>query len=124
MGTLEAVQTFLKQKANERRLIMASNARLRNCVFMLALLGGTAIMSQNARADSVQGRGDFGGTWTRIEPSDQERWRNHYYSAPIYAAPSYGYGPSYYEPDYYGPTYYDYGPGVMFDGPSIGVVID
>jgi len=79
---------------------------------------------KNARADSVQGRGDFGGTWTRIEPSDQERWRNHYYSAPIYAAPSYGYGPSYYEPDYYGPTYYDYGPGVMFDGPSIGVVID
>ena len=60
----------------------------------------------------------------RIEPSDQERWRNHYYSAPIYAAPSYGYGPSYYEPDYYGPTYYDYGPGVMFGGPSIGVVID
>ena len=36
----------------------------------------------------------------------------------------YGYGPSYYEPDYYGPTYYDYGPGVMFGGPSIGVVID
>ena len=44
VGTLEAVQTFLKRKANERRLIMASNARLRNCVLMLALLGGTALM--------------------------------------------------------------------------------
>ena len=103
---------------------MASNARLRNCVLVLALVGGTAVMSQNASAGSVQGRGDFGGTWTRIEPSDQERWRHHYYSAPIYAAPSYGYGPSYYEPDYYGPTYYDYGPGVLFGGPSIGVVIE
>ena len=103
---------------------MAFNARLRNCVLMLALLGGTALMPQNACADSVQGRGDFGGTWTRIEPSDQERWPNQYYNGPIYAAPSYGYGPSYYEPDYYGPTYYDYGPGVIFGGPSIGVVID
>jgi len=87
MGTLEAVQTFLKQKANERTRV------------------------RTPFRDAA------------IEPSDQERWRNHYYSA-IYAAPSYGYGPSYYEPDYYGPTYYDYGPGVMFDGPSIGVVID
>jgi hypothetical protein len=103
---------------------VASSARPRNRVLVLALLGGATFMAQNACADSVQGRGDFGGTWTRIEPSDQERWSHHYYGAPIYAAPSYGYGPSYYEREYYGPTYYDYGPGVVFGGPSIGVVID
>ena len=104
---------------------MASNARLRNCVLVpLALVGGTTLMSQIASADSVQGRGDFGGTWTRIEPSDDERWHHHYGDAPVYVAPSYAYGPSYYEPNYYGPTYYDYGAGVVIGGPGIGVVIE
>jgi hypothetical protein len=37
VGTLEAVQTFLKRKANERKLIMASNARLRNLRYSAAL---------------------------------------------------------------------------------------
>jgi hypothetical protein len=99
---------------------MASNVRLLNCVLVFALLGGTALMPQIASADSLQRRGDFGGSWTRIGPSDHERWRYHYYSAPIYVAPSYGY----YEPDYYGPTYYGYGPGVAFGAPGIGVVIE
>jgi hypothetical protein len=100
---------------------MTSNVRLRNCVLVLALLGGTALLPQIASAGSVQGRGDFGGSWTRIGPSDHERWRYHYYGAPVYVAPSYAYGPSYY--NYYGPTYYDYGPGA-FGGPGIAVVID
>jgi hypothetical protein len=102
---------------------MAFNVRLRN-VLVLALLGGATLMPQIASAGSIQGRGDFGGTWTRIGPSDHERWRHRYYSAPIYVAPSYAYGPSYYEPDYYGPTYYDYGPGIAFGGPGIGVAIE
>ena len=104
---------------------MATNVRLRNCALVLALLGGTALMPQIASAGSIQGRGDFGGSWTRIGPSDHERWRHHYYySAPIYVAPSYAYGPTYYGPDYYGPTYYDYGPGIAFGAPGIGVAIE
>jgi hypothetical protein len=93
---------------------MASNVR--HGVIVLALLGGTALLPQIASAGSIQGRGDFGGTWTRIEPSDDERWHN----APIYVAPPYAYGPSYYEPDYYAP----YDPGIAFGGPGIGVVIE
>jgi hypothetical protein len=91
----------------------------------LALIGAVALLSPPASAGSIQHRGDFGGTWSRIGPSDNYRVRHrHYYGAPIYVAPSYAYDLDYGDPYYYGPpAYYDYGPGLAIGGPGIGFSI-
>jgi hypothetical protein len=95
---------------------------LRNGALALALIGGAALLPQPASADSFQEGGDFGGTWTRIGPSDQAGWRHErHYGAPIYVAPAYAYELDYAEPGNYGPPgYYDYGPGIAIGGPDIG----
>ncbi len=95
---------------------------LRSFALALALVGGAALISAPAQAGSLQDEGDFGGTWTLIGPSDQYR---HGYDGPVY-------GPGYYNPGpyaYYGPPFsdapddYDYGPGIAFIAPGIGVAI-
>jgi hypothetical protein len=93
---------------------------LRQGALALALLAGAALMPQAASAGSLQDRGDFGGTWAPIAPSDNQHWRyaeRHYYRGPVYAAPHYAYGPSYYAPEFYGPpVYYDDAPGLVAPG--------
>jgi hypothetical protein len=90
----------------------------------LALAGAVALLPQPASAGSIEHRGDFGGTWSRIGPSDNYRARHRYYGAPIYVAPSYAYDLDYGDPyDYGPPAYYDYGPGLAIGGPGIGFSI-
>lgn len=98
---------------------------LRYGAMALALIGGAALLPQAAAAESFQEGGDFGGTWTRIGPSDQTHWRDgRDYGAPIYVAPPYAYDLDYADPGYYGPpAYYDYGPGIAIGGPGIGFSI-
>ena len=96
---------------------------LRGGAIALALIAATAL-PQTTSAGSIQSRGDFGGTWTRIGPSDHWRHERHYYAAPVYMAPPYAYELDYGEPDDYGPpAYYDYGPGIAIGGPGIGLSI-
>jgi len=93
-------------------------------VTALALAGAVALLPQAASAGSIQHRGDFGGTWTRIGPSDNYRAHRRHYGAPVYAAPAYAYDLDYGDPYYYGPpAYYDYGPGVAIGGPGLGFSI-
>ena len=90
-----------------------------------ALVGGLTCVSVPALAASFHERGEFGGTWTYIGPSDQPVYRYRYvervapYPAPVYG-PAYVYDP--YDEPYYEP--YDYGPGIAIGGPGFGVGID
>jgi uncharacterized membrane protein len=104
------------QKANERRLSMRTT--LRNSAFVLTLIGGAALVSAPASANSIHNEGNFGGTWSSIGPSD---YSDRFYAgraAPLYEGPHvYVGGPGYAEgpPAYSGvsPYYgYTYGPGI------------
>jgi hypothetical protein len=101
---------------------------VRHGALALALLAGAALLPQAATAGSVHGRGDFGGNWIPIAPSDHYDWRytgRYYYSAPVYVAPNYVFGPSIYDPDFFGPPVYeDNGPGVALVAPDVGVAVD
>ena len=95
---------------------------LRHGALALALLAGAALMPQAASAGSLQDRGDFGGTWIPIAPSDHYHWRYagryHDYGAPIYVAPDYAYGPSIYDADFFGPPISDGGPDIALVPPE------
>ncbi len=100
----------------------------RNTALALGLMAGAALVTAPAMitpalANSVHNEGQFGGSWSRIEPSSgyyQHRrhagrvgplYGDRYYGRGYYAPrgyASYGYGPR----GYYGaPYYYDRGPG-------------
>jgi hypothetical protein len=89
--------------------------KLRYGALALGLVAGVALMTSPAAARSFHEDSDFGGTWSRIGPSDQYTTRHDYYR---YRAPDYHayYGPpAYYEPyDYYDPGYYGPRGGVSF----------
>jgi hypothetical protein len=103
--------------------------RLRNYAIALAVLGGVALVPMTASAESIHNRGNFGGSWNRIGPSDvgyrhhrhtyrNYGYRSYGYSAPRYYAPRYRYAPAYsYAP--YGYGYY--GPGVSIGGPGFSI---
>ncbi len=95
----------------------------RNVVIAAALVGGLACASAPAVAASFQEDGDFGGSWSRIGPSDSHHYRHRYVdrvSPYYYAVP--GYGPAYaYDEPYYD---YGYGPSIAYGGPDFGVSID
>lgn len=99
------------------------NTILRAGALTLTLLAGAALLPQAASAGSVHGRGDSGGTWTYVGPSDPEnrRYAGQYYdySGPVYVAPSYAYGPDYYVPDLSGAPVHD--PGTALVGPGVGL---
>jgi len=98
---------------------------MRHGALALTLLVGGALISQAASAGSLHDRGDFGGTWIYIAPSDHDHWRyaeRYHYGEPVYVAPHYAYGPGYYEPEPYGPpVYYGDGPGIALMAPGVGV---
>jgi hypothetical protein len=101
----------------------------RRTALALGLMAGATLITLPAAitpalANSVHNEGQFGGSWSRIEPSSgyyQHRrhaarvgplYGDRYYRGPGYAprgyASYYGYGPR----GYYGaPYYYDSGPG-------------
>jgi hypothetical protein len=117
---------LIKRKPKQMEARMQTASLLRNGAFALALVAGAALLPQAASAGSVERRGDFGGTWTHIGPSSQDRYyagRYYDYSGPIYVAPSYAYGPDYYEPEFYGPPVDD-GPGLALVGPGVGLSLD
>lgn len=101
------------------------NRTIRNAAMAIGLIGGAVLMTAPATANSVHEEGNFGGTWTKIEPSDYYGYRRHagrvgplysgrYYSRYYYPRGYAYYGPSrYYDPYYYGPGYYAR-PGVSF----------
>jgi hypothetical protein len=102
----------------------------RKTALALGLMAGAALLTAPATvtpamANSVHKEGQFGGSWSRIEPSSgyyQHRrhagrvgplYGDRYYRGRGYYAPrgyaAYGYGP---RRGYYGaPYYYDRGPG-------------
>ena len=90
----------------------------RKSALALAFIGGVALVSAPATAGSIHKRGDFGGTWSRIGPSDQYRNKRYsnrsYNSYRSYRGPGYAYG---YGPRYGG--YYDAPYG--YDRPGIGL---
>ncbi len=98
---------------------------LRDGALALGLLAAAALLPQAADAGSLQDRGDFGGTWTPIAPSDHHHWRyaeRYHYSEPVFVAPDYAYGPGYYEPESDGPPlYYGDGPGIALVAPGVGI---
>ena len=76
----------------------------------------------------LQDRGDFGGTWTYIGPSDHYHWRyaDAYLDAgpPVLVAPPYVEGPPVYDPGYYGPpVYQDEAPGLTVVTPDVGIAV-
>lgn len=101
---------------------------LRNSALGLALLAGAIVLPQNGFAGSIQDKGDFGGTWVPIAPSDHYDWRyadRLDFGEPAYVAPDYVYVPPVQDPDFFGPPVYeDYGPGVALAAPDAAVAID
>jgi hypothetical protein len=109
------------------------NAILRDGALALALLGGAALTSAPASANSVDNEGYFGGSWSSIGPTNYYERRHAgrvgpLYGNRVYVAPYYAYGPAYYGPSaYYGVPDDDYAPGpnLTYVGPgavlSIGV---
>ena len=101
---------------------------LRNGALALALLAAAALLPQAATAGSLQDRGDFGGTWTYIGPSDHYHWRyaDAYFDdgPPVLVAPPYVEGPPVYDPGYYGPPdYQDDAPGLTVVTPDVGIAV-
>jgi hypothetical protein len=102
--------------------------KLRNSAIAVAIVGAAAFAPIPASADSIHNRGDFGGTWNRIGPTDVG-YRHRHYSHRHYGYRSYGYYAPRYR--YYGPSYsyyrpypnYYYGPGVSVGGPGFSVGI-
>jgi hypothetical protein len=85
----------------------------------LALLGGAALLPAPASANSIHDNGDFGGTWSRIGPSEAHGRRDTFFGR--YGPRDWGlgyYGRPY---AYYGPSYHDrdYAPGPDYSGPGI-----
>ena len=74
---------------------------LRNSAIALSLLGGMALMPIAASAGSIHDNGNFGGSWSRIGPSDVGYRRHHY----GYRNYGYGFGRPY---GYYGGYGYPY----------------
>ncbi|MGH6865303.1 MAG: hypothetical protein ACREDO_03805 [Methyloceanibacter sp.] len=95
----------------------------------LALVAGAALLTVPAMANSVHEEGNFGGSWSKIEPSSGYYGQRRHAGrvGPLYSGPYYR-GPSYYDPRdhtyyafrrsydsyYYGPGYYSRGGGVSF----------
>lgn len=101
---------------------------LRNGALALALVTAAAFAPQAATAGSLQERGDFGGTWTPIAPSDHYHWRyaDVYLDdePPVLVAPPDAEGPPVYDPGYYGPpAYQDDGLGVTLAAPDLGIAV-
>ena len=90
---------------------------LRGGAIALALIAATAL-PQTTSAGSIQSRGDFGGTWTRIGPSDHWRHERHYYAAPVYVAPPYAYDLDYGESDDARPLITIMAPALPLAGPE------
>lgn len=87
----------------------------RKSALALAFVGGVALVSAPAAASSIQDRGNFGGTWSRIGPSDQyrnNRHTNRYYRSYRGPGNAYRYGPRY--GGYYDTPYGYDRPGVGF----------
>ena len=94
---------------------------------VLAVLGGAALLTLPAAADSFHDEGYFGGTYVPIAPSSVYVERYYVepplpvYEAPVYPPPpAYAYAP-YAEPGYYGEPYP--GPGVAVVDPNLGVAV-
>jgi len=91
---------------------------LRNGAFALALIGGAALVSAPASANSIHNEGNFGGTWSSIGPGDYSERGFAGRADPLYegphvhvGGPGYAEGPPAYSglSPYYG---YEYGPGI------------
>ena len=105
--------------------IVSHNA-LRGAALALPLIAALTLLPHAAAAGSLDDRGDFGGTWTDIGPSGDQRWGyvERYYGPPVDVVPGYAYGPVYDEPEFYAPVYDDYGPGVVLVAPDAGLSLD
>ena len=89
-----------------------------------AVVGGVTCVSVPALAASYHEDGDFGGTWTRIGPSDGPYYRPYYRHRYVERVYPYHYAAPVYGPAYaYDPYYDDYGPSISIGGPGIGVGI-
>jgi hypothetical protein len=115
------------EKRAKRRFTMKKT--LRNGAVALALVGGAALMSAPASANSVHNEGYFGGSWTSIGPGNYYQRRHAGRVGPLYSHRVYrDYGPGPYAyyggPAYYSPYYYSYGYGPpLVGGPGIGFSI-
>ena len=78
---------------------------LRNGALALALIGGAALVSAPASANSIHNEGKFGGTWSSIGPSD---YLDRGYAGRV-------------DPLYEGPHVYTGGPGYAGGGAYSGV---
>ena len=98
---------------------------IRKGTLALALISGAALMTAPAMANSIHKEGQFGGSWSKIEPSSgyYQHRRHAGRVGPLYSGHYYRgyYGPrySYYAPRYgyyrtYGTPYYGRGSGVSF----------
>jgi hypothetical protein len=94
------------------------NQTVRRGTVALALIGGVALLAAPAAANSIHNNGHFGGTWSRIGPSQHYLHRRFY--GPGYA---YGYGRpyAYYGGPYGYGLYDDDAPALRFYGPGFGV---
>jgi hypothetical protein len=95
------------------------NKTMRHGIFGAALLAGALLIAAAALGNSVHDEGQFGGSWSKIEPNAGYGQRRHagrvgpLYSGRYYTAPA---PYAFYEPRgyYTDPYYYDYRPGAGF----------
>ena len=87
---------------------LGADGVLMNTAIALAIVGAAAVAPFAASADSIHNRGDFGGTWNRIGPTDVG-YRHRYYGNRHYGYRPYGYR-SY---GYYAPRYRSLPPGLQ-----------
>jgi hypothetical protein len=104
------------------------NRTMRQGLIAAILLGGLALVSTPASANSIHDEGYFGGSYTTIGPGPYYLRRGAGRIGPLHEGRGYAYGPPYatyayrpsYEPYAYGPVYYprygyspyDYGPDI------------
>jgi hypothetical protein len=88
---------------------------LRNGALALGLVTGAALMTSPAIANSIHKSGQFGGSWSKIEPSAGFYERRHHAGrvGPLYGGRYYYRGPHY---GYYSPRYSYYSPRRSYYG--------
>jgi hypothetical protein len=100
------------------------NRIMKKGLIAAVLLGGLALVSAPASANSIHDEGYFGGSYTTIGPGPYYLRRGAGRIGPLHEGRGFAYGPPYaayaYEPYAYGPVYYprygfspyDYGPDI------------